>query len=278
MHDTGSTHETDTTLKASPAVLVTGGGTGIGAAVADVMAAAGWQVAICGRRQSALEEVSRATGAHAISADLSEPMAPRRVVEETVGLLGRLDGLVLNAGIVRPGGIADLADHDWDAMLATNLTAPFRLLQAALPHVLESQGSVVGVASMSALRATAGIAGYNASKAGLNMLLKSAAVDYGPQGLRANVVCPGWTKTEMADTEMAQLGDERGLDVEQAYELATAMVPLRRPASASEVAAVIAWLLSPQASYVNGVSLPVDGGQAPVDVGTIAFDPRLGMT
>jgi meso-butanediol dehydrogenase/(S,S)-butanediol dehydrogenase/diacetyl reductase len=130
---------------------------------------------------------------------------------------------------------------------------------------------------MSAIRATAGIAGYNATKAGLVMLVQSIAVDHGPLGVRANAVCPGWTRTEMADGEMAELAAERGIDMETAYEQSTALVPLRRPAQAGEVAAVVRWLLSDDASYLNGVVLPVDGGQAPVDPGTVAFDPRFSI-
>jgi meso-butanediol dehydrogenase / (S,S)-butanediol dehydrogenase / diacetyl reductase len=107
------------------------------------------------------------------------------------------------------------------------------------------------------------------------MLTQSLAVDHAHQGLRANVVCPGWTVTEMADSEMAAFGAPRGLGVRQAYALVTSLVPARRPASASEVAAVVAWLLSDAASYVNGAVIPVDGAGIAVDVGTLPFDPRV---
>lgn len=257
--------------------LVTGGGSGIGAATAAALRSSGWQVAICGRRQSALGAVAESTGAWTVAADVSVPDDARRVVRETLEHFGRLDGLVLNAGVVRPGQVAELSDEAWDAMVATNLSGPFRIAREALSHLTDSRGGLVGVASMSALRATTGTAGYNATKAGLAMLIQSIAVDYGPLGVRANTICPGWTRTEMADGEMAQLAAERGVDAETAYEQSTAIVPLRRPAEASEVAAVVRWLLSDEASYVNGVVLPVDGGQAPVDPGTITFDPRFSI-
>lgn len=257
--------------------LITGGGSGIGAATAAALHSSGWRVAICGRRQSALDAVAATTEAFTIAADVSVPDAARRVVRETVEHFGRLDGLVLNAGVVRPGPVAELSDQDWEAMVATNLSGPFRIAREALPHLTSSRGGLVGVASMSALRATTGLAGYNATKAGLVMLIQSIAVDHGPLGVRANAVCPGWTRTEMADDEMAGLAAERGIDTETAYEQSTAIVPLRRPAEAREVAAVVRWLLSDDASYLNGVVLPVDGGQAPVDPGTIAFDPRFSI-
>ena len=117
--------------------------------------------------------------------------------------------------------------------------------------------------------------GYAVTKAGLVMLTQSLAVDHAHQGLRANVVCPGWTVTEMADEEMAAFGAPRGLDVPDAYGLVTSLVPQRRPARAEEVAAVVAWLLSKAASYVNGAVIPVDGAAAAVDVGTLPFDPRV---
>jgi len=107
-----------------------------------------------------------------------------------------------------------------------------------------------------------------------NCLTQSLAVDHAHQGLRANVVCPGWTVTEMADSEMAAFGAPRGLGVRQAYAQVTSLVPAR-PASAAEVAAVVAWLLSDASSYVNGAVIPVDGAGIAVDVGTLPFDPRV---
>ena len=259
-------------------VLVTGGGSGIGAASAESLSAQGWTVIICGRRLEALQRVATKASIHATAVDVTDPQAVRGLVDGTVDRFGRLDAVVLNAGISRPGPVGELSEQDWAATVDTNLTAPFRLLHHALPHLVAAKGSVVGVSSLSGLRASVGNAAYNASKAAFSMLVQSVAVDYGPKGLRANVVCPGWTRTEMADEEMVELGRQRGLNSEEAYQLATALSPLPRPAHAAEVAATIAWLLSPSASYVNAAVLPVDGGLHAVDPGTVAFTEHLTVT
>jgi len=253
------------------AVLVTGGGTGIGAAVARWLRAAGDEVAILGRRPEALAAVAASTGALDVVCDVSDAGQVAAVVER----FGRLDGLVLNAGVMVPGGISELSLDDWDALVSVNLTGAFYVARAALPFLLRARGAVVSVASVAALRASAEMGGYAVTKAGLAMLTQSLAVDHAHQGLRANVVCPGWTVTEMADSEMAAFGAPSGLGVPEAYAQVTSLVPARRPASAAEVAAVIAWLLSDASSYVNGAVIPVDGAGIAVDVGTLAFDPRV---
>jgi meso-butanediol dehydrogenase/(S,S)-butanediol dehydrogenase/diacetyl reductase len=257
------------------AVLVTGGGTGIGAAVARQLTAAGDQVAVLGRRPDALASVAAATGALDVVCDVADPGQVAAAVAAVAGRFGRLDGLVLNAGAMAPGGVADLPAEDWDTLVSVNLTGAFLVAKAALPHLLTARGAVVSVASVAALRASAGMGGYAVTKAGLVMLTQSLAVDHAHDGLRANVVCPGWTVTEMADEEMAAFGASRGLGVAEAYELVTALVPQRRPARAAEVAAVVAWLLSDAASYVNGAVIPVDGAGIAVDAGTLPFDPRV---
>ena len=191
------------------AVLVTGGGSGIGAAVARRLTAAGGQVAICGRRAAALRAVAAETGALDLVCDVGDASAVAHLVESAAGAFGGLDGLVLNAGVMAPGGVADLSPSDWSAMVTANLTGAFLVARAALPHLLASRGAVVSVASVAALRAAGGMGGYAATKAGLAMLTQSLAVDHAHEGLRANVVCPGWTVTEMADEEMAAFGGGR---------------------------------------------------------------------
>lgn len=261
----------------TPTALVTGGGTGIGAATAATLRGQGWNVVICGRRAAPLEAVAAATNAHPIVAAVGTDDGVDTVVAGTIERFGRLDGLVLNAGINRPGPVGELSDEDWNAMLDTNLTGPFRLTRAALPHLLAARGAIVGVASAAALRATASIPGYNATKAGLAMLMQSIAVDYGPAGLRANAVCPGWTRSEMADSELEEAGASVGISREEAYGYATAFVPSRRPAESSELASVIAFLLSPQSAYINAAVIPVDGGLIAVEPTQIPFDERVVM-
>ena len=254
-----------------PVALITGGGTGIGAATARVLTVAGWRVAVVGRRQAPLEIVATETGALPIAADVSDEHQIERAVRSVQSHYGRLDGLVLSAGVIWPGRVADLPVDAWRATIDTNLTGPFLLTRAALPLLLESRGAIVGVGSIGACVTGPASAAYGASKAGLIRLIRSIAVDYGPQGVRANAVNPGWVRSEMADAEMDALGSAYGVDREAAYRLVTEHVPAGRAATSDEAAAAIRWLLSPEASYVNGAVVTVDGGTSVVGVGTLAF-------
>ena len=252
-------------------VLITGGGSGIGAAIARRMAAEGFDVCVMGRRREPLEAVAAEVGGIAFAGDTSDPEATREAVAECIERFGRLDGLAISAGAGASGAVAEQTVERWNAVLQTNLTGAFLACRAALPHLVEARGAVVTVSSLAGLRADPQSAAYCASKAGLIMLTQCIALDYGPHGVRANCVCPGWIRTALADAEMDALAKRRGVDREAAYAVAVADVPARRPGSAAEVAETVGWLLSASAAYVNGAVVPVDGGTAIVDVGTLAF-------
>jgi len=248
--------------------LVTGGGTGIGAATARRLAADGWAVAITGRRREPLDALADELGALALPGDVGERADAEAAVAATVEHFGGLDGLVLNAG--RSGAPGSLLEVDPDGFAdvhRVNVLGSLVTARAAIRALLDRKGALVAVSSVAGLRAAPDSVAYCSSKAALVMLAQCIAVDHGPAGVRANVVCPGWTRTPMGDRAMAGLAG--GPD--EAYAEATRHVPLQRACGPEEVAGAIAWLLSDDASYVNGAVLTVDGGSTVVDIGALAF-------
>lgn len=250
--------------------FVTGGGTGIGGAVAARFAARGAHVAVAGRRPEPLDVVADATGAMAVPCDVSDSDAVDAAVARVAEQLGGLDIVVNNAGVVGRGGVADLDDEGWQQLIDINLTGPARVSRSAIPHLRErGGGSIVNVASVGALFAAKKSVAYSTTKAGLLGLTKSMAVDLGPDGIRVNTLCPGWVDTPMGARASAAASHIHSVDDEASRKLLVADNPIPRMADPDEIAACVEFLACAASSFVTGSMLVADGGQTIVDVGTL---------
>ncbi len=254
--------------------LVTGAGTGIGAAVALRLAEEGARVTLVGRRAGPLEAAAAALppgSANVVAADVTDERSVEDAVEAAARHAGgRLDVVVNNAGVTGSGSLHEVDPATWRETLEINLNGAFFVMRAAHKSLRTSRGAVVNVSSVAGLQAAPESAAYCVSKAALVMLTKQAALDWGPE-IRVNAVCPGWVRTPMADGEMSELGEELGTDREGAYAAALEHVPARRAADPSEVAASVAFLASRDAGFITGTVLVVDGGSSVVDVATTAW-------
>jgi NAD(P)-dependent dehydrogenase (short-subunit alcohol dehydrogenase family) len=256
---------------AGKVVLISGGGTGIGAACARAFAEAGARVAIVGRRRDLIDSVAAEVGGLALVADAAHAPDMRRVVDLVTRQFGGLDTLIANAGGHGLGAALETDDDSWERARKANLDTAFVAAREALPALISRRGSIIVISSIAGLAAGPEVCGYTTFKHALIGLTRSLARDYGPQGVRVNVVCPGWVRTPMADEEMQPLMRERGITLDEAYALVTANVPLRRAAQPVEVASVCQFLASDAASIVTGAVIVADGGSTIVDVPTLAF-------
>ncbi|KPC79729.1 SDR family NAD(P)-dependent oxidoreductase [Streptomyces sp. NRRL S-4] len=244
-------------------VIVTGAGSGIGRATALLFAKEGARVVIADVDDAAAlavaEEVAQGGGtAVAVIGDLRDQAVVDRVAATAVEEFGGIDVLVNNAGIMDSmSAAADTGDDEWERVIGVNLTAPFRLTRAALPHMLAAgKGAIVFTASEASLRGSAAGAAYTASKHGIAGLTKSLAVMYRDKGIRCNAIAPGGTVTKI------RVDADR--DAHGPAALAPYMGNAGSPARAEEQAAAIAFLASDAASNINGVILPVDNGWSAV--------------
>lgn len=250
--------------------LVTGGGTGIGAATAIRLAAEGARVVVTGRRSEPLETVAEQISGRAIVADMSNPAQIKVAVQRLIAEFGRLDLVVANAGAPSISAVAETSDESWRASMAANLDTAFFTLRETLPALMENRGSAVLVSSTLGLYAGPNVAEYTTAKHAVIGLGKSAARDYSGVGVRVNTVCPGWVRTAMSDGGMAQLAALTGLaGVDEAYAKVTEQVPIGRAADPAEIASIISFLGSPEASYITGATIAVDGGAGVVDLPTL---------
>lgn len=239
-----------------PVAVVTGAGTGIGAATAHRLAADGYTVVLVGRTEATLQrtvqEGPQGARLHPWVADVSDPAAVTGAMDGAAELFGRLDVLVNNAGVAVPGTVEGIDETDYRTMVRTNIDGAFFASRAALPHLRAVRGCIVNVGSVAALRGEWNQAAYNLTKGALVSLTDSMALDHGHE-IRVNAVHPGVTLTSRFLRDALAEGTElRRRFAER--------VPAGRPAEPAEIAAVIAFLAGRDAGYLNGVHIPVDGG------------------
>lgn len=237
------------------AAIVTGGGSGIGAATAKKLVAQGWGVTISGRTASKLEAVASDIGLPAqvqtVVGDVGNRSDVQALLKRHLGRYGRLDGLVNNAAVAMGGPIDAFEPADWRQLMTTNVEGVFNTISLSVEALKKAQGGIVNVSSVSGMRGDWGFSPYCASKGAVSNFTRGLALDLGRQGIRVNAVAPSLTDTDMArfviedDKMMAKMRQR---------------IALGRAAQPEEVACAIAFLLSDEASFINGVELPVDGG------------------
>ena len=253
-------------------VIVTGAGTGIGAASARRLAEEGANVILTGRRPGPIEAVAASCGGVAVAGDAASADHAKALVQLAQDHFGGLDALVCNAGGFGFGTLTDITDSDWAKAVEANLNTAMVMSRAAMPALIARRGNILMMASIAALASGPEACGYVTMKHGLIGLTRSIARDFGGQGVRCNAICPGWVRTEMADMEMDEVMLRKGLaSRDAAYPLVTLDVPLGRPADPADVASAVAFLCSGEASMISGAVLTVDGGATVVDVPTLAF-------
>jgi meso-butanediol dehydrogenase/(S,S)-butanediol dehydrogenase/diacetyl reductase len=237
------------------AAVITGGGSGIGAATAKMLVRRGWSVTIFGRTESKLQavlaDIGRAEHTLAVQGDVGDRDDVRRLLDGHLERFGRLDGLVNNAAVAIGGSIAEVSIESWREVMTINVEGVFNTINMSAGYLEQVGGSIVNVSSVSGIRGDWGFSPYCASKGAVSNFTRSLALDLGSRGVRVNAVAPSLTDTEMArfltenEAMMAKFKNRS---------------PMGRAARPEEVASAITFLLSTDASFINGVNLPVDGG------------------
>ena len=236
--------------------LVTGASGGIGGAIAEALHGAGATVALSGTREGPLQELAARLGerAHVVPANLSQPEAAAGLIKDASAAMGSVDVLVNNAGITRDNLFMRMSDEEWAQVMDVNLTSVFRLSRAALRGMMKARwGRIVNITSVVGATGNPGQGNYAAAKAGLVGMSKSLAYEVASRGITVNCVAPGFIATAMTDKLS---DDQKGKILDQ--------IPVGRMGAPAEIAAAALYLASPEAAYVTGATLHVNGGMAMV--------------
>ena len=236
----------------SDVAIVTGGGTGIGAAIAHCFAESGYRVLISGRRESPLKLVATQFPDQItyVCADVTSSNDRKKILRIAIERFGKLDALINNAGVAPMGAFVDTSDADFESAYLTNLVAPAAMIREAVPHLSKTQGAVVNISTAAARAVLPGLSAYLSSKAALSHLTRLLAVELGPLGIRLNAVAPGATRTAMADDIIASYGEDAII----------AMTPLGRVGEPSDVAETVNYLAGRKSGWVTGQIVEATGG------------------
>jgi len=249
------------TRLAGKCAVITGGGTGIGQAIALAFAREGAQVAVAGRRKNKLDETLRllqqaGCSALALECDVTKAADTERVVKSAEDVFGKVNVLVNNAGALSVSTIESIAEEDWDRVMAINAKGPFLMSRASLPAMRRSGGgSIINVGSVLGIVAIRDRAAYCASKGGVTMLTKAMALDHAHDNIRVNCVCPSIVESDMTRNLFAETEVGR-----EARESRLASIPLGRFGKPTDIAGLAVFLASEESSWMTGTVIPVDGG------------------
>ena len=237
-------------------VLITGGGTGVGADLAAGFASAGAEVVICGRRATPLDAVAERTGALALTADVTDEASLKALFAQT----GPCDVVIANAGAADSAPFGRTTLDQWNAMLAVNLTGTFLTFREGLAQ-MQGWGRLIAVASTAGLKGYGYVAPYAAAKHGVVGLVRSLALEIAKMPLTVNALCPGFLDTDMTDRSVATIAAKTGKTPEEARAALTASNPQKRLIQPAEVTAAALWLCAPGSEGINGQAIAIAGGE-----------------
>ena len=237
--------------------LVTGGGRGIGAAIARALAGAGARVVVCGRTKTDLDVVAKEIGGIALRLDLLD----RKHTDEVLASVGHVDVLVNNAGAAESAPLDRTTDELWDRIVELDATAPFRVTRALVPSMIDAKwGRVINIASNAGVSGYGYSAAYCAAKHAMVGMTRALAIDLARTGVTINALCPGWVETQMAEEAVTRIASKTGRSMEEARTSLASMSPQRRMITPEEVAHAALMLCAPEARGIHGQTIVIDGG------------------